>query len=303
MKKKFQEGYSFSSAETAPLTSRELEESWDFGRRRDLPLWPEFVTYSHCPPQWYYIHHQPSLSSFEIPVSGRLRLTHQERSFTLQPGEIYLLPLGEYNRLAIDENCYCNKWSIGFCGNLLTPLLTSLFGEHHHFSVGNPDRFVPLVQEIYHELHEKRSAAVPRIAAMSLQFLMELAAFVPSGISPLLAEAVRILEFNFGTPIRIRQVAAELNIPESRLTSLFRQHFGLSPKNYLTRLRQQQAERLLLHSSLSIKEISQRTGYTAPQYFIREFRKVRGCPPGVWRRRQNQKASGSEKSGTSNHRA
>lgn len=295
MKKRFQEGYSFSSAETIPLMSRELEASWDFGRRRDLPLWPEFVTYSHCPPRWYYTHHNPQLHCFEIPVSGELRLTHQDRTFPIRPGEIYLLPLGEYNRLAIDENGYCNKWSIGFCGNLLTPLLTSLLREHHHFFVRNPERFVSLVQEICHELHEKRSAAVPRLAAMSLQFLMELASCVPAGISPLLAEAVRILEFNFATPIRIRQVAEELNVSESRLSSQFREHFGLSPKHYLTRLRQRQAERLLLNSSLSIKEISQRTGYSAPQYFIREFRKERGCPPGVWRRRQNKQTAAVEK--------
>lgn len=295
MKKRFQEGYSFSSAETIPLMSRELEESWDFGRRRDLPLWPEFVTYSHCPPRWYYTHHNPQLHCFEIPVSGELRLTHQDRTFTIRPGEIYLLPLGEYNRLAIDENGYCNKWSIGFCGNLLTPLLTSLFREHRHFSVRHPELFVSLVQEIYHELHEKRSSSAPRLAAMSLQFLMELASFVPRGISPLLAEAVRIMEFNFSTALRIREVAAELNVSESRLTSLFREHFGLSPKLYLTRLRQQQAERLLLHSTLSIKEIAQQTGYTAPQYFIREFRKARGCPPGVWRRQQHKQTAAVER--------
>ncbi len=297
MKTKFQEGYSFSSAETTLPLSRKMEASWDLGRRRNFPLWPEFVSFVHCPPQWYYIHHNPQLHCFEIPVNGQLCLTHQDKTFILNPGEIYLLPIGEYNRLAIDEqHGFCNKWSIGLCGNQLTSLLVSLFRDHHHFFIRNLDPFISLLQELHNELHEKRASSVPRIAGLALQFLMELAAFVPSGISPQLADAVRILEFNLASPIRVRQVAAELNISESRLETLFREHFGVTPKNYLTRLRIRQAERLLQHSSLSIKEISQRTGYTASQYFIREFRKEHGCPPGVWRRRQNGKGASNEKS-------
>jgi AraC-like DNA-binding protein len=49
-------------------------------------------------------------------------------------------------------------------------------------------------------------------------------------------------------------------------------------------LRQKQAERLLHETSLSIKEIAQRLGYGAPQFFTREFRKAHGCPPREFRR-------------------
>lgn len=267
---------------------RSLRESWDFGRLRNLPLWMEFVAYSHYPANWFYLHQNPTQTCFEIPVHGQLTITHRDRQLTLKPGEIYLLPAGESNRLETVGKNYCSKWGLGICGNLLEQLLPGLFHDHLHFFVKNTAPFIALARDIQDLLREKKPDSAPRVAALTLQFLMELSLQVPEDIPPLLAEAVRIFEFNLGKPVGIRSVAAELNLPEARLAAEFKAYFGVTPKRYQVELRRKRAEQLLREGSLPIKEIAQRLGYGAPQFLTREFSKAHGCSPRAFREKQRK---------------
>ena len=63
----------------------------------------------------------------------------------------------------------------------------------------------------------------------------------------------------------------------------FRKCFGCSPREMLIRLRMEQARSLLLETNLSIKEISDRSGYSRQNEFYRAFLKHCGCSPSDWR--------------------
>lgn len=287
--KQFYEIYTLAPASSSLVKGRCLQADWDLGRLRNLPLWTEFVVFFHYPANWFYIHQNPTQACFEIPVHGQLTITHRDRKLTLKPGEIYLLPAGESNRLETVGKNYCSKWSLGICGNLLEQLLPGLFHDHLHFSVKDTAPFIALIRDLQDLLREKKPDSVPRIAALTLQFLMELALQVPADIPPQLAEAVRIFEFNLGKPVGIRRIAAELNLPEARLAAMFKEHFGVTPKRYQVELRRKRAEQLLRESSLPIKEIAQRLGYGAPQFFTREFDKDHGCSPRAFREKEREK--------------
>jgi len=280
--------YKLSRNESSEEQGRFILEGWDFGRLHNVPLWTEFVAFYHYPANWFFVHHNPPQTCFEIPIHGRLKITHRDRQLVLKPGEVYLLPAGEYNRLETDRKSYCSKWSMGICGNLLEMLLPELFREHLHFFVRDLNPVLAPVKEIQDLMHEKKPASVPRIAALSLQFLMALVQETPVDIPPPVAEMIRIFEFNAGKPVGIRQVATELKLPQARLVAMFKSHFGVTPMRYQIELRRKRAERLLRETLLPVKEIAMRLGYGAPQFFTREFSKVYGCSPRTFRNRQRQ---------------
>lgn len=79
----------------------------------------------------------------------------------------------------------------------------------------------------------------------------------------------------------LREIYASPNYDSIR--HAFRKAFGCSPRDMLFRLRMEHACNLLLESSLSIKEISERIGYARQHEFYRAFRKHVGCAPSEWR--------------------
>ena len=62
---------------------------------------------------------------------------------------------------------------------------------------------------------------------------------------------------------------------------LFRQTYGVPPRAYLSNLRVGYAKMLLRASrrNISIKEVSQRSGFRDPYYFSRVFRQIEGVSP------------------------
>ena len=96
-------------------------------------------------------------------------------------------------------------------------------------------------------------------------------------------EAVSFLRSHFDQPLTAPGLASRFGFSTSHFTSLFLQHTGHSPIDYLIRVRISRACSLLDMTSLSIQEIAARTGYGDPYYFSRIFKKVTGLSPKSYR--------------------
>lgn len=86
---------------------------------------------------------------------------------------------------------------------------------------------------------------------------------------------------------RIERYAKLCDMSESSFYSFFKRWSGLSPIDYRNDLRLSAARSLLLHSTLSIKEISEHVGFDDPYYFSRLFKKKCGVSPREFRNSQN----------------
>ena len=64
----------------------------------------------------------------------------------------------------------------------------------------------------------------------------------------------------------------------------FKKSFGISPLQYVTSLRMEQAANLLRDTSMKVNEIAARLGYEDLVYFGRTFKKIMGQSPQRWRR-------------------
>jgi transcriptional regulator GlxA family with amidase domain len=92
------------------------------------------------------------------------------------------------------------------------------------------------------------------------------------------------LSFHLAESLSVADMARRAQLSPSRFSAVFRQHFGLSPHQYLMRMRVEHAEELLKSTELSLHHIAEYTGFSDVHHFSKAFKKTTGVNPGEFRR-------------------
>lgn len=100
--------------------------------------------------------------------------------------------------------------------------------------------------------------------------------------------ALNYIEANFSTA-KVSDVAHNIGIHRSYLTSIFRKKLGVSPQEYIMRVKLDRARQLLLDSSAPVQEVSQMVGYENPLTFSKCFKNRFGMSPRAYRTENLQK--------------
>lgn len=79
------------------------------------------------------------------------------------------------------------------------------------------------------------------------------------------------------------RLAKEARLSDSHFSRSFKKSTGLSPSQYLTRLRMERARRLLRETAMPVVEIGLEVGYASPSHFAQVFRKEVGVLPSDYR--------------------
>ena len=79
-------------------------------------------------------------------------------------------------------------------------------------------------------------------------------------------------------------VAAQLGMAESTLRRRFRESTGMPPHEFVLQARVAEARRLLGETDRPIKSIAQELGYRDVYVFSRQFKKLAGVPPAMYRK-------------------
>lgn len=84
---------------------------------------------------------------------------------------------------------------------------------------------------------------------------------------------------NLHRKITVTDLAGEACLSVSRFHELFREATGVTPHQFLLQTRLDQATKLLVSSSLSVSEVSYRTGFSSHSALTNALRKQRGTTP------------------------
>ena len=95
----------------------------------------------------------------------------------------------------------------------------------------------------------------------------------------------RYIDEHFSEPISLDFLAQYAGLNKYYLVHVFNREMGCSPINYLIERRIRESKRLLSTSSLSVRQISARLGFSSPSYFSQSFRRSTGYSPMEFRRR------------------
>lgn len=96
--------------------------------------------------------------------------------------------------------------------------------------------------------------------------------------------AIRYIQKYFFQNITIDDLANQCCMSQSSFAHAFKLNMGISPYQYIMRLRIKFAQHLLLDTNESIAEISMHTGFSSPSNFIYYFKKNTGYTPFNWRK-------------------
>lgn len=88
---------------------------------------------------------------------------------------------------------------------------------------------------------------------------------------------------HFAEQISLNDIAASASISRSEANRCFNSYFGISPIEALLRHRLCAAQKLLLETTLPLREISCLCGFNSESYFSRCFRRMYDCSPGSFR--------------------
>ena len=97
--------------------------------------------------------------------------------------------------------------------------------------------------------------------------------------------AVEWMNAHFAEDIDIDHIVSRIGYGRTQFFRLFKEKTGLSPTDYLIRLRMEKAKELLAVGDLSVREIAARTGFSDAAFFSRTFARRVGAPPSTWRPR------------------
>lgn len=92
------------------------------------------------------------------------------------------------------------------------------------------------------------------------------------------------IQNHYHQPLSITELSKRAGMHINTFERTFKELLGISPRGYIEHLRMKKAAVLLSQTSLSIKEISNSTGYSGANYFTSVFRKHHRCSPRQYRK-------------------
>ncbi len=128
------------------------------------------------------------------------------------------------------------------------------------FDLGWTANIIRIIAE-YADAHRQKSGTDGRIFAPVLEYMSE----------------------NLGKTIKTRELSELVYMQTTYFIRRFGKVYGLSPQNYLSKMRMNRAMELLSSTDMQIEKIAKAVGIPDTSYFSRVFRKYCGTSPGAYR--------------------
>ena len=105
-----------------------------------------------------------------------------------------------------------------------------------------------------------------------------------------LAKLGQAIDASLTQPMLIGELAANVGLSPEYVARLFARRYGMTLQHHLLLRRVELARHLLVSSDLLISEIGRRVGMPDPQYFNKQFRRVAGQSPLVYRQTRSHES-------------
>lgn len=213
-------------------------------------------------------------------------------SFELTANQFAILPAHQFHRYQADiKNPWTIYW-IHFSGNKLSQF-NALFDIERYIQptpIKYDERCIQIWEEMYNALQSGYNVTNVGYANLCLYHFIALFIFRDAEVKSyqehdMVTEAIRFLKANIHKMMTVEEMAGHFHYSASHFSALFRNKTGHSPLEYFIQLKIHYACQLLDQSTLRIKEIATKVGYSDPYYFSRLFYKVMGIAPNKYRQK------------------
>ncbi|QJD86013.1 AraC family transcriptional regulator [Cohnella herbarum] len=168
------------------------------------------------------------------------------------------------------------------------------FDHSYSITPENPVALHRIMGMMFKHWGERQPLARLRVRTLFYQFVHELlhqmqAQGVSSAKRDLAVQIAAIIHEDYAESITLESLSESLNYSVPHVSSYFKIRTGLSPIDYLIKVRIDRAAALLLETDATLKEIAMGVGYQDPSYLGRLFKKYKGVSPMRYRERYAEK--------------
>ncbi len=220
--------------------------------------------------------------------SGSGILEHEGEVITMKPGNLYMIPFG----LTFSYRCESRYTKLYF-----------------HITIPRPDGFdllsdckkiisMPISKaDIQRMTRSYRSGSIVDMLKIKQEVLMHVTSMLPpSTVSTFFStvysanvqSTIDYIQQNLSVQLTSSALASRLFICESTLCKHFKDELGVTVGQYIDNSIFLAAEKMLVKSNFSIRQISETLGFCDQFYFSRRFRQKYGQTPLQYRKRMLQ---------------
>ncbi|MGN7479159.1 AraC family transcriptional regulator [Solibacillus silvestris] len=217
---------------------------------------------------------------FVTTVKGKGNLLYENKRYILEEGDTFLIDCRKYHKYWSE---YSEDWSFYWVHLNGLPMISfdSLFRKQGIVIKRNDAFFEEKMIELINSEEEKMSAFVKEIHhhvllnSMLSEFLLAQIQFLSFQMEApdFLIEVLMLYEENISQIITLEDIEQKLNISKYMINKCFKKYLNMTPHQYLTKLRLQEAQKLLIRTDLPINEVARKIGIPNVSHFINIFKR------------------------------
>lgn len=249
-----------------------------------------------------------------VVTEGDARITIGNDSFLASEGEGFFVNTGVLHACRAEGSSSCRFHSLVFSPRLAGGSLDSAIYQKYVLPVlkSEPlkglwlrrdgewqEEALSLVERAWQSNVREEGAYEIEVRSSLSRFLALLSSHLPEGGDDVWKEKdekrikvmLKFISEEFAEDIRTSDIAASAYVSESECLRCFRSTIGKTPIQYLREYRLEQAAAMLLSSGLSVGDAALSAGFQDVSYFIKCFKKAKGCTPGEFQSRSRKQPS------------
>lgn len=141
-----------------------------------------------------------------------------------------------------------------------------------------------LLQQLYNQSDEFTRRRIENLLEDILMMAWATRSASPEVQDPTMRKAIQLLRERAGEPFSMAEVSSEVGLSPVQFTRRFRAAQGVTPIEFLTRLRLEMARKFLIDSDNTLDEVARYCGWSSGYYLSSVFKKAFGMAPGKFRR-------------------
>lgn len=260
-----------------------------------IDLAVDFFGYEECKPSYFFGPAVRSNYVIHYIVKGKGTFHYDGKIHELKAGDFFLLKPNEVTYYQADHQDPWTYYWFGLSGSKTEEYFQlSLFGrdailrkqKHSEQLEHAMINAVQTTQDINHdtEMHLHLFSSLYEIFFILHKYFPNPNKIEENSAKKIWYKTKKLIEIQYGDPeLTIANIAKNLTINRSYLSTVFKQFQNVSPKEYLLQVRMNRACELLKNTKEPIKIISYSVGYDDPLNFSKAFRKHHQMSPRQYR--------------------
>ncbi len=216
------------------------------------------------------ITHSHDFNQLVLPLRGVINIRVGDFNGKVTPGECVIVKAGEAHLFTAESNA---RFVVADMPKLPNNISSSRYTV---FAISTS--LISYLHFIENQLEHQINA--PLEAAMFDTFFLLLSeqVLLPT-LDKRICAAISYIELNIEKPLQIKYLAKVACLSETQFKKLFKQQTASTVMRYVTKLRMEKAQALLMHTDYPLQIIGEKVGYKDLSAFSRKFSQFYGFPP------------------------